>query len=127
MTRKVYRIAEAFEAVAVISSGTYVVQGGPVLVRINKLGQATMKIFNCTNHEITIEKDSPLGIVERMSDGDKVGELNVNEMTVNIQKQQFLPAKPITKEKCQYIMEHATLNVPGTFKQKYLDLLLKAS
>ncbi len=48
-----------------------------------------MDIFNCTYHEITIEKDSLLGIVERISDDDEVGELNVNEMTVNIQKQQL--------------------------------------
>jgi hypothetical protein len=46
-------------------------------------------------------------------------------MTVNIQKQQLPPAKPLTKEKHQYILEHATLNVPDRFKQKYLDLLLK--
>jgi hypothetical protein len=48
-------------------------------------------------------------------------------MTVNIQKQQLPPAKPLTAAKCQYILEHATLNVPDSFKQKYLDLLLKCS
>jgi hypothetical protein len=93
MTRKGYQIAEACEDMAVISSGTYVIQGGPALVWINRLGQATMEIFNCTNHEITIEKDSLLGIVERISDKDKVRELNVTEMTANIQKQQLPPAK----------------------------------
>jgi hypothetical protein len=46
MTRKGYRIAEACEAMAVISSGTYIIKGGPALVWINKLGQATMEIFN---------------------------------------------------------------------------------
>jgi hypothetical protein len=78
-----------------------------------------MEIFNCTNYKMTIEPDSLLGIVERLS-----GELNVNENTVNIQKQ-LPPAKPITKEKRQYILEHATLNVPEAFKQKCLDVLLK--
>jgi hypothetical protein len=60
------RVAEAGEAVAVISSPDYVVQGGPALVRINRLGQATMEIFNCTNSVTTIEKDSFLGIIERI-------------------------------------------------------------
>ena len=46
-----FRVAEAGEAVAVISSPDYVVQGGPALVRINRLGQATMEIFNCTNSD----------------------------------------------------------------------------
>jgi len=110
---------------AVISSGKYNVQGEPALVRINWLGQTPMEIFNCTNHKMTIEADSLVGIVERLSEEDKLGELNLNEMTVNIQKQELLPAKPLTKEKHQYIMEHAMLNVSNTFKQKYLDLLLK--
>ena len=125
ITRKGYRIAQACDAVAVISSGTYVIQGGPALVRINKLGQATMEIFNCTNHEMTIEKDSLVGIVENLREEDEVGELNVNEMTVNIQKQQLPPAKILTQEKRKYIAEHATLNVPEQFKKKYLDLLMK--
>jgi hypothetical protein len=63
MTRRGYRTEDACEAVAVISSGTYVVQGGPALVQINRLGQTTMEVFNCTNHQMTIEKDSLLGIV----------------------------------------------------------------
>jgi hypothetical protein len=111
ITRRRYRIADACEAVAVTSSKKYVVQGGPALVGINQLGQTTMEIFNCANHEMTIEADFLLGIVERLSEEDKVGKLYVNEMTVNIQKQQLPPAKPLTKEKCQYILEHATLVV----------------
>jgi hypothetical protein len=35
------------------------------------------------------------------------------------------PAKPLIAVKRQYILEHATLNVPEEFKQKYLYLLLK--
>jgi hypothetical protein len=76
-----------------------------------------MEIFNCANHQITIKKNYPLVIVKRISDEDEVGELNMNEMTVNIQKQQLPPAKPLNKEKRQYILEHATLNVPDTLKQ----------
>jgi hypothetical protein len=64
--RRGFRVAEAGEAVAVISSPDYVIQGGPSLVRINQLGQATMEIFNCTNSVMTIEKDSFLGIIERI-------------------------------------------------------------
>jgi hypothetical protein len=37
ITRRGYRIADACEAVAVISSKDHVVQGGPALVRINRL------------------------------------------------------------------------------------------
>jgi hypothetical protein len=106
VTRRGYQIADICEAMAVINSKDHVVQGGPALVRINRLGQ-TMEL------------------IEKLSDGDKVGELYVNEMTVNIQKRQFPPAKPLTADKHQYILEHATLNVPDSFKQKYLDLLLK--
>jgi hypothetical protein len=61
---------------------------------------------------MTIEANSLAGIIEKLSDDDEVGELNINEMTVNIQKQQLPPAKPLTAVKCQYILEHATLNVP---------------
>jgi hypothetical protein len=86
-----------------------------------------MEIFNGTKHEMKIEADSLLGIMERLSEEDQVGELNINEMTVNIQKQQLVPTKPITKEKRQYILKHATLNVPESFKQKYLGSVTVAS
>jgi hypothetical protein len=87
VTRRGYRTADACEAVAVITSKDHVVQGGPALVRINRLSQTTMEIFNCTNHVMTIEANALVGIIEKLSDDDEVGELNVNEMTVNIQKQ----------------------------------------
>ena len=61
---------------------------------------------------MTIETNALVGIIEKLSDNDKVWELNINEMTVNIQKQQLPPAKPLSAVKCQYILEHATLNVP---------------
>ncbi len=38
------------------------------------------------NNHIMIEKDPLLGIVEQISIKDEVGELNVNEMTMNIRK-----------------------------------------
>ena len=123
ITRRGYRIADPCEAVAIISSKYHMVQGGLALVWINRLGQTTMEIFNCVNHEMTIEADSHVGIVERLSEEDKVGELNIYEMTVNIQKQQLPPAKPLTAAKCQYILEHSTLNVSDSFNQMYLDLL----
>jgi hypothetical protein len=36
-----------------------------------------MEIFNCTNHQMTIEKDSLLGITEKLSTENEVEELNV--------------------------------------------------
>jgi len=103
VTRRGYRIPDACEAVAIINSNDHVVQGGPALLRINRLGQTTMEIFNCTNHVMTIEANSLVGIIEKLSEEDEVGELNVHEMTVNIQKQQLPPAKPLTAVKRQYI------------------------
>ncbi len=125
ITRRGYRVADVYEAVAIIASKDHVVQGGLALVRINRLGQTTMEIFICTNHVMTIEANALVGIVEKLSDDNEVEELNVNEMTVNIQKQQLPPTKPLTAVKRQYILEHAMLNVSEEFKHKYLDLLLK--
>jgi hypothetical protein len=71
---------------AAISSGEHMVQGGPALVRINKLGQTNMEIFNCNNHAMTIEKKYLLGIIEKLKDEDQVGELRVNKMTVNLSR-----------------------------------------
>ncbi len=110
---------------AVISSPDYVVQGGPSLVQINQLGQATMEIFNCTNSVMTIEKDSFLGIIERIEENDTVRELNVNEMTVNIEQTALPTPSKITEEKKKYILDNAKLNVPEEFRQRYIDLLLK--
>jgi hypothetical protein len=120
-----FQVAEAEEAVAVISSPDYVIQGGPALVRINWLGQATMEIFNSVNSVMTIEKDSFLGIIERIKENDKVGELNVNKMTVNIEQTALPTPTKITEEKKKYILDNAKLNVPEEFRQRYIDLLLK--
>jgi transcriptional regulator CtsR len=76
--------------VATISSGEHVVQGGPGLVRINKMGQTNMEIVNCTNHTIT--KDAILGIIKKLMHEDKVGELKVNEMTVNLKPKEMKPS-----------------------------------
>ena len=73
ISKRGYRIEAACEAVPISSSVTYVVQGGPSLVRIN----CPMEIFNCTNHKMTIEKDSLLGITEKLSTENEVEELNV--------------------------------------------------
>ena len=50
-----------------------------------------------------------------------MGELNVNEITVNIEHTDL----PTTKEKTTYVLDNAKLNVPEEFKQWYIDLLLK--
>ena len=39
-----------------------------------------MEIFNCSNHQITIERDSMLGVVEKVSEEDKIEEMNVNTL-----------------------------------------------
>ena len=62
-------------AMATISSGEHVVQGGPALIQINSLGQTNMVIFHCTNHTMTINKHTILGIVEKLTNEDQVGEL----------------------------------------------------
>jgi hypothetical protein len=94
-------------------------------VKVNRLGQTSIEIFNFTNSVMTIEKDSLLGIIERISDQDGIGKLNVSEMTVNLEKLELLPANKLTKDKNKYISENAKLNVPEEFKQKYMDLLMK--
>ena len=40
-----------------------------------------MQVLNCSNHQITIKRDSILGIVEKISEGDQIEEMNVNTLT----------------------------------------------
>jgi hypothetical protein len=70
ITIRNFRVAEQCEAIAAISSEKYIVQGGPALVKVNRLGQTSMEIFNCTNSVMTIDKDFLLGIIKRNSDQD---------------------------------------------------------
>jgi len=81
-----------------------------------------MEIFNCTNSVVTIEKDSFLGIIERIKENDTVGELNVNEMTVNIEQTALPTPTKITEEKKKYFLDNAKHNVPEEFRQRYIDL-----
>ncbi len=81
-----------------------------------KMINSTIEFFNCTNQQITIEKESQLRIVERISEEDKVGKLKVNEMSVNIQKQQLPQAKPLTKEKniCAFWSMPSSISLTGS-------------
>ena len=69
---------------------------------------------------MTIEKDSSLGIIKRISDQDGISKLNVSEMTVNLEKLEMPPAKKLTEDKKIYIFQNAKLNVPEEFKQKWI-------
>ena len=119
ITNRGFRVAEAGDAVAVVSSKEHVVQGGPALVRVKKLGQVVMEIFNCTNSMMTIEKDTALGIIENIhANEDSVGELNVNNLTAQLEELEPNEQKPLSAEKKKYILENAQLNVPEEFEVK---------
>ena len=94
-----FRVAEAGDGVAVVSSEEHVVQGGPAVVRVNKLGQVVIGDFQLYKQCDRIKKDSALGIIENIhSNEDSVGELNV---------------------------KNAQLNVLEEFGARYIDLLLR--
>ena len=109
-TRRGFRLADASDAIAVVSSCKHLVQGEPALVQINKLGQVDMEIFNCTNCVMKIDNDSSLGIIKNIhSDKDSFGKLNVSSLTAQLEELE--PA-----EKKKFILENTQLNVPEEFK-----------
>jgi hypothetical protein len=55
---------------------------------------------------MTIEKNSILGIIEKLKDEDQVGELQINEMTVNLEQKVLTPAAKITEKKKKYILDN---------------------
>ena len=61
---------------------------------------------------MTIEKDSFLRIIERIKEFDRVGKLNVNEMTVNIEQMALPTPTKITEEKKKFILD----NVPAELR-----------
>jgi hypothetical protein len=88
-----------------------------------------MEIFNCTNHAMTIEKNSILGIIEKLKDEDQVGELQINEMTVNLEQKELTPAAKIKEKKKKYILDNVKFTrneeLTEALKQKYIALLLE--
>ena len=126
ITQRGFRVAEAIEAVAAISSQEYVIQGGPALVKINRMGQTSMEIFNCTNHVMTIEKGSILGIIESIhEEEDSVAALDLDSLIATVEATPPNEQSKITEQKKKFIMENAKLNVPEEFRQRYIDLLLR--
>jgi hypothetical protein len=99
------------------------------LVRINRIGQTNLEIFNCTNHIITIDKNTILGVVEKLTSEDQVGELKVNKMTVNLEQKEMKPSSKITEEKRKYISNNVKFarneELTESVKQKYIALLLE--
>lgn len=53
-----FPVSKAGEAITIIISPGYIIQGGPSLVQINRLVQATMYIFSCTDSVVAIETNS---------------------------------------------------------------------
>ena len=51
-----------------------------------------------------IEKNSVLGIIEKLKDEDQVGELQINKMTVNLEQKELTPAAKIMEKKKKYIL-----------------------
>ena len=111
MNHNHFRISVPGEAVACIASDKHAIQGGPALVKINKNGQLTMEIFNCSNHQITIERDSMLGVVEKISEEDEIEEMNIKHLTKEI-KIERPDVVHISKEQEKFILENPQLNVP---------------
>jgi hypothetical protein len=78
---------------------------------------------------MTIEKNSILGIIEKLKDEDQVGELQINEMTVNLEQKELTPAAKITEKKKKYILDNVKFvrkeELTEALKQKYIALLLE--
>ena len=123
ITERNYRIATPGDAIAAISCDEHIIQGGPAMVRINKLGQTTMEIFNCTSNIMSIEKNTRVGICENLLEEDVMQEVNVNTMTVT--EQDSVPREELTAKKRKWIEENAQLNVPEQYKEEYMKVLLE--
>ena len=91
-----------------ISSKEHMVQGEPAFARINKMGQTNMEIFNCTNHTMTIEKNSVFGTI------------------VNLEQKEMNQSVNIIEEKKKNILDKvlfARNKDLDTVKQKYIAWL----
>ncbi|MGV0994312.1 MAG: reverse transcriptase domain-containing protein, partial [Mycobacterium sp.] len=119
------RVGFSGEAVAFIRSEEFIISGGPALVTINKMGQSTMEVLNCSAYPVTITKRSHIGSIEQIEEEDEVGVLNVNEMTMEIENTPLPAATKLTAEDKKYLLDNLHLNVPEEFKQRYIDLIMK--
>jgi len=74
---------------------------------------------------MTIEKDALLGIIQKLGQGDQVGELRINEMTVNLE---LNTSAKITEEKQKYILNNVKFanhnQLTDSVRQKYIELML---
>ena len=120
-----FRIGVPGDAVAIISSDKHIIQGGPALVTVNKNGQVSMEIFNCSNHQITIDRDTMVGVIENIKNEDTIEEMNVNTLTTNEEKQKKPEVVIISQKQKDFILANANLNVPPEYKDRYLNLLLR--
>ena len=126
VTRDQARPNKGSTAVATVNSLEHVISGGPALVKVNRMGQAQMEIFNCTAYPVTIKRDSIIGMVEQLLPNEEIAQLDVEKMSATLEnKIPIVPVRKLTEEKAKFIKEMANLNVPEEFRQRYIDLLLK--
>jgi hypothetical protein len=58
--------------------------------------------------------------LKRILSWESVGELNVNEMTMNLEQTALSTPTKITEENKKYILDNAKLDVPDEFRQRYI-------
>ena len=66
-----------------------------------------MDIFNCSNHQITLKRDSIVGVAENIKEDDTIEEMNFNTLTKNEEKQKKPEVVIISQQQKQFILDNA--------------------
>ncbi len=116
-------VAGATAVANIYSSQFPLLWGGPAIIQTNFKSKTSMPIINCGPTEIVIPRGTPIRHLETIfADGAyKVDEAAV-EASLAQAGSQLLPL-PST-DRAQQILREATLMVPDSEKQKYIQLWL---
>ena len=110
---------EATALAQITAENRPVIQGGPDLVKVNECGIASIMIQNCSPVEVTLERDEVVGFVEQIEETD------IQQIHPDRVKAVKETASKLTEAKRKFIMEKMNLDVPDTYRQKFIDLLLR--
>ena len=98
--------------------------GMPAVVTVDKNNNCKIVIDNCAPYDVIIDRNDILALMDRETEQlQPLEDSVISAILTDIDKK--LPKVPKRKLSKEEIAAKANLNVPNTYKQKYIDILYK--
>ena len=98
--------------------------GGPGLVKTDRIGEVTVRLNNCSPTDLLLPKGSIIGFLESLRPSS-IRQVDQDLFIAAIEKVVPAPTPPITLSDKAEFLKNLQINVPPSERPAYIDLLLR--